>query len=37
MAIFKAVLVEKAETGQTVRLADFDEKDLMDGDVAIFR
>jgi acrylyl-CoA reductase (NADPH) len=32
---FKAIVVDKAETGQTVRLADFDEKDLMDGDVTV--
>ena len=35
MANFKAIVVDKAETGQTVRLADFDEKDLMDGDVTV--
>jgi len=35
MAIFKAVVVEKSDAGQTVRLADFDEKDLMDGDVTV--
>jgi acrylyl-CoA reductase (NADPH) len=33
MATFKAIVVDKAGAGQTVRLADFDEKDLMDGDV----
>jgi acrylyl-CoA reductase (NADPH) len=32
---FKALLIEKAETGQTVNLVDFDEKDLMDGDVTV--
>jgi acrylyl-CoA reductase (NADPH) len=32
---FKAIVVDKVETGQTVRLADFDEKDLMDGDVTV--
>ena len=35
MGTFKAIVVDKAETGQTVRLADFDEKDLMDGDVTV--
>jgi acrylyl-CoA reductase (NADPH) len=35
MATFKAVVVEKIDAGQTVRLTDFDEKDLMDGDVTV--
>lgn len=35
MATFKAIVIDKMETGQTVRLADFDEKDLMDGDVTV--
>jgi acrylyl-CoA reductase (NADPH) len=35
MATFKAVVIDKAESGQTVRLIDFDEKDLMDGDVTV--
>src|ERR1700681_1710870 len=35
MATFKAIVVDKAEAGQTVRLTDFDEKDLMDGDVTV--
>ncbi len=35
MGTFKAVVIDKAEAGQTVRLADFDEKDLMDGDVTV--
>jgi acrylyl-CoA reductase (NADPH) len=35
MATFKAIVVDKAGAGQTVRLADFDEKDLMDGDVTV--
>src|ERR1700691_4823215 len=35
MATFKAVVIDKAEAGQTVRLTDFDEKDLMDGDVTV--
>src|ERR1700741_5085441 len=35
MATFKAIVIDKAETGQTARLTDFDEKDLMDGDVTV--
>jgi len=35
MATFKAIVVDKADSGQTVRLTDFDEKDLMDGDVTV--
>jgi acrylyl-CoA reductase (NADPH) len=35
MATFKAIVIDKAEAGQTVRLADFDEKDLMEGDVTV--
>src|ERR1700723_949400 len=35
MATFKAIVVDKADAGQTVRLTDFDEKDLMDGDVTV--
>ena len=35
MATFKAVVVEKTDSGQTVRLKDFDEKDLTDGDVTV--
>jgi acrylyl-CoA reductase (NADPH) len=35
MGTFKAIVIDKAEAGQTVRLADFDEKDLMDGDVTV--
>jgi acrylyl-CoA reductase (NADPH) len=35
MSTFKAIVVDKAEAGQTVRLADFDDKDLMDGDVTV--
>ena len=35
MAAFKAIVIDKAESGQTVRLTDFDEKDLMDGDVTV--
>ena len=32
---FKAILIEKANGGQKVGLVDFDEKDLMDGDVTV--
>ena len=32
---FKAIVIEKTDAGQKVGLADFDEKDLMDGDVTI--
>jgi len=35
MATFKAIVIDKVEAGQTVRLADFDDKDLMDGDVTV--
>ncbi len=35
MSTFKALVVEKAEAGPKVGLADFDEKDLMDGDVTV--
>jgi acrylyl-CoA reductase (NADPH) len=35
MATFKAVRIDKAEKGQSVALVDFDEKDLMDGDVTV--
>ena len=35
MGAFKAIVVDKTEGGQAVRLADFDEKDLMDGDVTV--
>jgi acrylyl-CoA reductase (NADPH) len=35
MATFKAIVIDKADTGQTVRLTDFDEKDLMDGNVTV--
>ncbi len=35
MANFKAVVLDKADGGQTVRLTEFDEKDLMDGDVTV--
>ena len=32
---FKAIVIDKAESGQTVALKDFDEKDLMEGDVTV--
>src|ERR1700674_910666 len=35
MGTFKAIVVDKGEAGQTVRLTDFDDKDLMDGDVTV--
>jgi acrylyl-CoA reductase (NADPH) len=35
MAAFRAIVVNKGEDGQTVRLTDFDDKDLMDGDVTV--
>src|SRR5271166_6659682 len=33
MAKFKAILIEKADSGQKVGLVDFDEAQLMEGDV----
>lgn len=35
MATFKAIRIDKGEGGQTVALADFDEADLMPGDVTV--
>jgi len=35
LASFKAIVIDKTEAGQTVRLTDFDDKDLMAGDVTI--
>jgi len=35
MATFKAIVIDKTEAGRTVRLTDFDGKDLMDGDVTV--
>jgi acrylyl-CoA reductase (NADPH) len=35
VATFKAIVIDKAESGQSVRLSDFDEKDLMEGDVTV--
>ena len=35
MATFRAILIRKTEQGQSVGLTDFDDKDLMDGDVTV--
>ena len=35
MATFKAIVIEKTETGSKAGLADFDERNLIDGDVAV--
>jgi acrylyl-CoA reductase (NADPH) len=35
VSTFKAIVITKTETGQTVGLTDFDDKDLMEGDVTI--
>ena len=35
MSSFKAVVVDKTEAGQTVALSDFDDSNLMDGDVTV--
>ena len=35
MATFKAIRVDKAEKGTTVALTQFDEAELMDGDVTV--
>jgi acrylyl-CoA reductase (NADPH) len=35
MTTFKAIVIDKTDAGQTVRLTDFDEKDLMDGEVTV--
>jgi len=35
MATFKAIVIDKAEAGRSVRLTDFDDNDLMDGDVTV--
>jgi len=35
VATFKAIVIEKAEGGQKVALTDFDEANLMEGDVAV--
>jgi acrylyl-CoA reductase (NADPH) len=35
VATFKAIVIDKSEAGQSVGLTDFDEKDLMEGDVTV--
>ena len=35
MPTFKAIVISKTESGQTAGLADFDDKELMDGDVTV--
>jgi acrylyl-CoA reductase (NADPH) len=35
MATFKAIVIDKTDAGQTVRLTDFDDANLMDGDVIV--
>jgi acrylyl-CoA reductase (NADPH) len=35
VATFKAIVIDKVEAGQSIALKDFDEKDLMDGDVTV--
>ena len=35
MATFKAIRIDKAEKGQAVALVDFDDNDLMEGDVTV--
>jgi acrylyl-CoA reductase (NADPH) len=35
VATFKAIVIDKADRGQSVQLADFDDKNLMDGDVDV--
>src|SRR6516162_11311028 len=35
MATFKAIVIEKTETASRAGLADFDERNLMDGDVTV--
>jgi acrylyl-CoA reductase (NADPH) len=35
MPTFKAIVIDKTDAGQTVALKDFDENDLMDGDVTV--
>jgi acrylyl-CoA reductase (NADPH) len=35
VSTFRAIVIDKAASGQDVRLAEFDEKDLMDGDVDV--
>jgi len=35
MTTFKAIVIDKSDAGQSVQLTDFDEKDLMDGEVTV--
>ena len=35
MAKFKAIVIEKADKGQTVGLTEFDDSNLMEGDVTV--
>jgi len=35
LSTFKAIVIEKSDSGQTVALSDFDEAKLMDGDVTV--
>jgi acrylyl-CoA reductase (NADPH) len=35
VSTFEAIIADKAEAGQTVRLAEFDDKELMEGDVTV--
>ena len=35
MAAFKAIVIEKADGGQSAALTDFDDADLMEGDVTV--
>jgi acrylyl-CoA reductase (NADPH) len=35
VSTFRAIVVDKAESGQSVRLTEFDETELMDGDVTV--
>jgi acrylyl-CoA reductase (NADPH) len=35
LSTFKAIVIEKSDAGQTVALTDFDETNLMDGDVTV--
>jgi acrylyl-CoA reductase (NADPH) len=35
VATFRAVRIDKSESGQTAKLVDFDETELMDGDVTV--
>ncbi len=35
MGTFKAIVIDKSDAGQSARLTDFDDKDLMDGDVTV--